>query len=990
MPLKPIPIYKVKARARLHLFFAVLAFLLFANIKIVAQTAYLPHYTTKNGLPSNNCYYTLQDRKGYIWIATDAGVSRFDGTMFENFSVDDGLPDNQVLQLREDKKGRIWFLSLNGQLSYFYNGKIYNPDNDKQLKKLNFNAVVVSFFEDSKGRIWFGTNKNIIGVWDGESLFKYSSPTMEKQFANAFVYEDLHGNIWAYSTTASFLYIRNNFVLVEDNSLPLSYKTLALTKDKLVYFLNKDGLNIKSGAMSRPVLRVAPELLGNNPGYIYANDEELWLSNNSGVYVIDYDGNTKQLLKNVDVNQVIRDNNQNMWFTTKNGIYRLPAAKERLYIINKDQGLSTEVVKSVTKDEKGKLWLGMGTGDLNILNTKSKQVQRINITDKQKYNTIKQLLIDQKNHILYFASDYGLGSVSANNPQQKSLRFLKETNNSVFVVKNFSIDTSAKLALALSSGVVIINDRNHKFEFSSLNYKEQQDYFKDRSYRVFYDRRQSLWFSNIYGLSEFSQGILNKYYEHAPLLTKRINDIKELANGALAMATDGYGIVIFQNGKVIKHITQKEGLNNNIINRLFVKDNYLWAISNTGITRISTAQNSFSINSFDYANDLLSDDLNDLYIDADTAYFATNNGLVYFAHGQRAMQARAPKIYISSVLNNKEVLDLSSASFILKPDERNITFNYSAIDFKNRKILYRYRLKPDAPWSETRNRRLELSSLEPGTYCFEVSAKSQDSPWSQPAKINFVLEKHFWQTWWFLTLLLAVGGYILYAITVSITKRQKNKEQEQLLLKNKILMLEQQALQAMMNPHFVFNVMNSIQHYINTKNTSSANKVLTGFARLIRKNLEICTKSYINLEEEIDYLNLYLSLEKNRFGDKLIYSIKVDQQLDKEETLIPSMLLQPYIENAIWHGIMPKEEGGEVDIQINQLDDDYLRIQIIDNGVGIHNSLEQKKGGHQSKGMSLTKERINLLNKIEAKPIQLYIDQLGKSGTSITILIPLQ
>jgi len=194
----------------------------------------------------------------------------------------------------------------------------------------------------------------------------------------------------------------------------------------------------------------------------------------------------------------------------------------------------------------------------------------------------------------------------------------------------------------------------------------------------------------------------------------------------------------------------------------------------------------------------------------------------------------------------------------------------------------------------------------------------------------------------------------------------------------------------MMNPHFVFNVMNSIQHYINTKNTSSANKVLTGFARLIRKNLEICTKSYINLEEEIEYLNLYLSLEKNRFGDKFVYQIQLDQQIDKEETFIPSMLLQPYIENAIWHGIMPKEEGGQVTINITQQDDDYLGITIIDNGVGIENSLKQKKGSHQSKGMDLTKERINLLNQIEAKPIQLYIEQNGESGTSIRILVPLK
>jgi ligand-binding sensor domain-containing protein len=942
---------------------------------IYAQTAYLPHYTTKNGLPSNNCYYTLQDRKGYIWIATDAGVSRFDGAVFENFSVDDGLPDNQVLQLREDRKGRIWFLSLNGQLSYFYNGIVYNPNNDKQLKQLNFNAVIVSFFEDSKGRIWFGTNKNIIGVWDGKSLIKYSSPSVDKRYDNAFIQEDKQGNIWAYSTTAVFLYIKSNFVLIEDNVLPLSYKTLAKRNDNAVYFLDKNGLNIKTGPINKLVLKVSSDLLTNSPGYIYVDQSNLWLSNNSGVYVINFNGKVTQLLKDIDVNQVVRDRNQNTWFTTKNGVYRLPDAKERLYIFDKTNGLTNNVIRSLAKDSKNRLWMGLDH-QLNILDLKQKKVDQINIPDK-------------KNNRMYFASDYGVGSFSSLYPAKSDASYLKESNNSVFVVKNFSIDTTSKLALALSSGVVIINDRVNKFEFSSLNYKEKQDYFRDRSYRVYYDQQQNLWFSNIYGLSEFNQGNLFKHYENYPILTKRINDIKELENGILAMATDGYGIIFFKNGKLIKHLTLKQGLNNNIINRLFVRENHLWAISNTGINRIDVGQNKFTINAFDYANDLLSDDLNDLYIDADTAYFATNNGLVYFGDNQTSSPIKPPKTYISSAIVNKQLLDLSSANFELKPNERNITFNFSAIDFKNRKITYRYRLKSDENWSETKNRRLELSSLEPGTYCFEVSAKSQNSDWSQPAKINFVLAKHFWQTWWFFAILLAIGAYLLYIITVRITKRQKNKEQEQLLLKNKILMLEQQALQAMMNPHFVFNVMNSIQHYINTQNTSSANKVLTGFAKLIRKNLEICTKSFINLTEEIDYLNLYLSLEKNRFGEKFVYSIHVDEEIDREETLIPSMLLQPYIENAIWHGIMPIEEGGQLEINIHQKDEDYLWIKIIDNGIGIKNSLAAKKGGHQSKGMNLTQERINLLNKIEAKPIQLYVEQNGNKGTTITILIPL-
>lgn len=980
----------MKIKQQLFLFFC-LILIFVSNTKSNAQTAYLPHYTTKNGLPSNNCYYTLQDKKGYIWIATDAGVSRFDGTMFENFSIDDGLPDNQILQLREDSKGRIWFLALNGQLSYFYNGKIYNQNNNKQLKLLNFNAIIVSFFEDSKGKIWFGTNKNIIGVWDEKTLIKYSSPNTKNQFINTFIHEDKQGNIWAYSSQAVHLFIRSNFVLIKDVPLPLSYKTIINGANKSMYFLDNKGLNNKIGTSNRLIKSIDSNLLSNSPGYIYLNDKELWLSNNSGVYVIDLSGGTKQILKNIDVNQVIKDNNQNIWFTTKNGIYRLPSTKERLYIFNKTNGLSDDMIKSITKDNQNRLWLGLNSANINIINLKSKNLQKISLPDARKYNTIKQLSFNHKNSSIYFASDYGLGKVSSNISINPSIKYLKETNNSVFVIKNFSLDTSKKIALALSSGVVIINDSIGKFEFTSSTYKEKEDYFKDRSYRVFYDKQQNLWFSNLNGVSEFNNNNkLNKYYDNNLLLTKRINDMQQLADGNLAMATDGYGILILKNGKIINHLTQKEGLNNNIIHKLFVKDNYLWAISRAGINRINFINNKVTINTFNYANDLLSDDLNDLYIDNDTAYFATNNGLIYFPYNKNTLQTNAPKTYISSVVNNKETLDLSNASFTLNPGQHNITFNYSAIDFRNRIIIYRYRLKSDANWSETKNRRLELSSLEPGNYQFEVSAKSQDSEWGQPARINFVIEKNFWQTWWFIISLLIIGAYLLYIITVRITKRQKNKEQEQLLLKNKILMLEQRALQAMMNPHFVFNVMNSIQHYINTKNTSSANKVLTGFAKLIRKNLEICTKSYINIEEEIDYLNLYLSLEKYRFGEKFEYNIQIDKEIDKEETLIPSMLLQPYIENAIWHGIMPKEEGGQVQINISQKGDDYLSIKIIDNGVGINNSLASKNNTkHQSKGMALTQERINLLNKIEAKPIHIDIEQNGNSGTIITIMTPL-
>ncbi|NRF41305.1 histidine kinase [Pedobacter sp. LMG 31643] len=965
--------------------------LLILSLSAYSQSTYLQHFGTKDGLPSNSCFYTLQDSKGYIWVATDAGVSRFDGKVFENFSVDDGLPDNQILQIKEDKSGKIWFLALNGQLSYFLNGKFYNETNNKLLKQLRFNAVIVSFFEDSKGKIWFGTNKNVLVTWDGKSIMKYISANGNRQFINSFVHEDRSGKIWIYSNRSVRTFDGSKFMVVPHKSLLLNYKSGLNLSDKTFAFLDQNGLNLQNGTAKHLQLKIDPALLNNDPGFFYLDEnKDIWVSNASGIYFIDHSGKMTTYLSNISSSQVIKDSKGNMWFTTNNGIYMLPKSDERLYIINQSNGLSSDVIKSVIKDNRNHFWLGLDEADINILDPVNLSISKISLPDKKKYNVIKQLTLDTANQTIYFASEYGLGRIANIYGSNKKIDYLREATNSMFVIKSFSVAKDKSLSLALSSGVVILPYSVGKFEFSSLYFKEGTDFFNNRAYCVFFDKNQNLWFSNINGLSEFSNGSLYSYYERSSLLTRRINDIKELNDGTLVLATDGYGIIFIKNRKVIKVITQRDGLADNICKKLFVKDNDVWIITNNGINKVSLYNQKTLVETFEYTNALLKDDVNSLYIDNNYAYFATNSGLVYFTINKAQTINDPPKVLISSIINNKIKLGLNETNHTLDPSDNNISFYYSAIDFQNRNIVYRYRLKSNANWTETKNRRLEFSSLEPGDYVFEISAKTNNSDWSSPTRIRFILKSHFWQTPWFLALTFVLAGFVFYKVAVFVTKRRKNKEQEQLLLKNKILMLEQRALQAMMNPHFVFNVMNSIQHYINTKDTTSANKILTGFARLIRKNLEICTKSFISLEEEIEYLELYLSLEKKRFGGKLNYSITLNKAIDKEETLIPSMLLQPYIENAIWHGIMPKEEGGNIDIHISLVGTEYLLIQIIDDGIGIDNSLRDKKGHHVSKGMDLTRERINLLNRVEVNPIQMEIKQNGNSGTFVSISIPLK
>lgn len=955
--------------------------------KTFGQNTYIAHFGIKDGLPSNNCYYTLQDSKGYIWVATDAGMSRFNGTSFKNFSVGDGLPDNQVLQVKEDRAGRIWFLSLNGKLSYFYNGRIFNEGNSNLLKLLKFNDIIVSFFEDSKGRIWLGSNKNRLYVWDGKFLIKYVSKNHNKQFIQTFIHEDKAGAIWAISQQATMVFKGSRFYSTSKRIAALSDKTIENLPGHRLVYLDRSGMTVQTDNKKDERFSIPQSFLSETQGYMCATDVDLWLSTNNGVYQLKRNGEQKQFLNGIPTSQVIKDSNGNMWFTTSNGIYMLPKEENRMYIVDRSLGLGSDNVRSITRDNKNHFWLGLDNANIDILDDKLSQVEEVQLPDKKRYLNIKQLY--SKGDLIYFASDNGFGRMSSNMAGNE-IQYLKERNNAFFAVKDFSIGNNNELAIATSSGIIELPEHLKKFEFNALKLDQGKNFFRNRAYSVTYDQHGALWFSNTDGLKQVVNGKLQSLQDKNQLLKQRINDIKSFADGTMVLATDGFGLFFIKNDKVIKRITEEDGLADNICKKLFLIENHAWVITNNGVNRVCIDGKHPEIEGFEYTNALLKNDVNDLYIGRDTAYFATSNGLVYFLKKKFDSLTEAPDVLISSITNDKKIIDLDTAGITLDPSANSITFQFGAIDFFNQNIVYRYRLKPDDKWTETKSRRLEFSSLSPGQYRFEVSAKSNNTKWSSPAQINFNLEEHFWESNWFIVIMVVAASFTFYKIAVIITNWQKNQEQKQLLLKHKILILEQRALQAMMNPHFIFNVMNSIQHYINTQDTSSANKILTGFAKLIRKNLEICTKSFISLDEELEYLNLYLVLEKKRFGSKFNYTINIDEDVDREEIYIPSMLLQPYIENAIWHGLMPKEDGGNLRIEmILEKDDPTLLIRIIDDGVGIENSMRTKDGTHVSKGMSLTEERVNLLNQIESSNININIEQNGNSGTIVTINIPI-
>lgn len=210
-----------------------------------------------------------------------------------------------------------------------------------------------------------------------------------------------------------------------------------------------------------------------------------------------------------------------------------------------------------------------------------------------------------------------------------------------------------------------------------------------------------------------------------------------------------------------------------------------------------------------------------------------------------------------------------------------------------------------------------------------------------------------------------------------------------------ITKLEQLAQKAMMNPHFIFNVINSIQHYINEGDKDLANFYLADFAKLIRLCSRFSGKRLISLLEELEYLNIYLNFEKLRFGDKLTYNIEVDEEIIKEKTQIAVMLIQPFLENAIWHGILPTGKKGILKLIINKSTEGFLRIEIVDDGIGIDKSFIGKnllENPPTNLIPCLAIQRLKLQSSNSSTPLYLKYNHLfarrKHKGTRVEFLLP--
>jgi hypothetical protein len=355
-----------------------------------------------------------------------------------------------------------------------------------------------------------------------------------------------------------------------------------------------------------------------------------------------------------------------------------------------------------------------------------------------------------------------------------------------------------------------------------------------------------------------------------------------------------------------------------------------------------------------------------------------------------------PTIYINNlrIMNRDTVIQ---TDYILPYNLNFLNINYIGFSYKNpENIQYKYRMIGiDKNWTYTNNNSAQYTTLPPGEYEFLVSSMNKNGIWSESdAQMKFKITPPYWKTWWFIFTMLAAVTVLSGTILFLWIRNIKEKERAKSEIDKKIAAAELQALRAQMNPHFMFNTMSSIQHYITTNETESALRYLSKFSKLMRRILDNSKTATITVKNEVQTLDLYLSLESLRFKNKLKYFIDIDKSIDQNYDEIPAMLVQPYVENAIIHGINHKEGVGTINISLTR-ENEFIKCIISDDGVGRKRSAEinkSKNKKHKSAGISITRERLNILNEAQENEANVVINDLvdergNAAGTKIEIYI---
>lgn len=879
------------------------------------------HFTVDDGIPSNEVYDVIQDKTGKFWIATDRGLSIYDGYRFVNYTTEDGLPDNTIFGFEMDGKGRIWFQTFNGNLGCYHEGKFNQihsfetADNMLELILINDSTIQCMFYKN--GVYEFGVNKESQLVYSkkiNDDIVVFWQEKIKKAGISGF----------SENPPKDFLPIR---ILQKDISKALSHK---------FNWLNSKVVDLRNKCIAIPQSQ-SLFLVGHSEGVnVYNNPNDLLLIDS-----LHFDGT---------ISNIYLDQWDGLWVTTS------------------DKGLyyQTDLNVSLVKQSKLDNYLHYySENSFNYIATQSEL--KIEYNNKELYfNGLGNILDVQKvGDMVYFEAD-GLNIVSLQNLKlnrtKGGYKFKFQDNKIWAIVHGYS-------------GVAMYNPGELN---PSISYPNNLGKIR---YRSLCKTSDSLVLAPLTGLHVLD--LNSKKYKKLDL-GKELNqtrfvDLENFKKDLLVGATRGKGLILFKNNK-IHYINQSHGIGSDLINSITCENDTIWIASIKGLSKLvieSLVPLKFSIQNYTSSNGVYSNFIHSISLDKRYIFLCTNNGVVKIPRNLK-IKKRAPFIHFEGILNDGVVWD-NDQPLKLEFFNNSITFQYTGILISDDPIYYYRLVGLNNKWVKSFDRSPVFIGLEDGEYTFECYAQNpDDGSVSETIRYKFEVKKPYWKQWWFL--FLVSGLIIIFAGIFWFLLRRRTFRKIQ--LKYELFRLENKAARAQLNPHFVFNALNSIQNYLTQNNKAESQRYLAKFAKLIRWTLESSESDFVPLEEEIKFLEVYLQIEKLRFKEQFDYSVEIDSRLKKDELQIPLFLLQPILENAIWHGIRHMDGEGHIVLVFNSIENGFL-AQITDNGVGYSQSISLKKGENKSLGLELIRKRIETLNQLKIMYIEFEITDLKESEGSL-------
>jgi ligand-binding sensor domain-containing protein len=963
---------------RIRFFFVLF---LFTCLQAYAQQPLFINYGVKEGLPSSEVYDILEDHDGYMWFATDAGVSRYDGYHFHNYTSEDGLPDNTVFGITEDKYHRIWFRTFSGQLAWWKNDTIHTIGANSKILAVQKKNTTYNISFDKGDTLWCG----VAGI--GGYFYKIAPPYDANNMQVISYTNSMHGTYVHWLADSS--YVVSCYGSPKDSSFGLSF--------------------FNHNLFSRQVTENQPLMRRNVPRFCrLPGNRFFWGGNNGQGFIIDGrsqkemvlplhdiffagtvhgdtwlgysifgvwlypDGQLEKpgihYLDGLSVTCVAVDREGGKWFSTlENGVYYLPPGN--FFIYNKSTGFADNKVGSVYAEGDSAIWAGCRNG--YCCRIKKSVTNTYALSDKQS----RVILIEEA---------------------IPGWLFISSSNSKLYQVSTGKIIlTSSAFAYAFTKGPdgtgwIAGKDYLSNFDLSTGGILARYNLPVLASCLCF-DRKGVLWLGSITGLWSFSNGKFTDHSNEDPLLKNRIESICFGADGTMWMATRGGGVLYRGTDQKIHQLTSHDGLASNICRSIFIdKEKLVWVATNHGISCINWNNDKISIHNMGIAGDLLGE-VNSLTRVGDTIWAATSQGLVAFDKHFVFSSPADPPVHLVSALVNGKPFSGSRLNY----EENSLLFSFVGLSYKaHGNLRYKYRLEGlETEWHITTATEIQYAKLPPGNYRFVVAViRTDGTTGSQTASFAFSIATPFWKTAWFIVL-CSISFCLL---TLFIFRNRLKLERDRARTANRITLLELTALRAQMNPHFIFNAMNSIQHFILKNDKFSAQKYLSQFSKLIRSVLENSKQSTITLGQEIEALELYTGLEKVRASRPFTSIIEADKNLQTDMIRIPPLIIQPYVENAILHGLMPlQERDGNLSVTF-YMAGDYLECVIEDNGIGRKKAKAlRSRDGHHPVGLSLTGRRIEILNQNKEELVGLTIeDKISTEGepmgTRVVLLIPVK